>query len=214
MSQTIAMLTAADIMNPNVVMIKGLATIASATQCMRVNKTRTLIVDRRHAQDAYGILTATDIVSKVIAYGRDPKSIRAYEIMTKPYISVNPDLAVEYVARLFSQWNLHSAPVITDKLLGIITIEDFISKSDFLEHPKELLFATEIQGAIKQAKLICQAKGHDSSDCIQAWAMVEELQAETAYQQSQKLDKTALEEYLEKNPEAIDHLMVDNWCSG
>lgn len=208
------MLTAADIMNPTVVSIKGLATIASATQCMRVNQTRTLIVDRRHPHDAYGILTATDIASKVIAYGRDPRTIRVYEIMTKPCIAVNPDLAVEYVARLFSQCHLHSAPVIKDELLGIITVEDLITKSDFLERPKELLFAAEMQAAIKQAKLICQEQGHESHACIQAWAKVEELQAETAYQQSTKITKTALEEYLEENPEAMDHLFIDNWCSG
>jgi CBS domain-containing protein len=209
------MLTAADIMNPNVVTITGLATIAQATQAMRQNQIRHLIVERNHPHDAYGILTATDIVSKVIAYGRDPKTIRVYEIMTKPCISVNPDLAVEYVARLFSQsGSLHSAPVIKDTLLGIISIEDLITKSDFLEQPKEVFFANKMQIAIQQARAICEEKGHAATECIEAWAIVGKLEAETAYQQSTKIEKTALEVYLEENPQAVDPSIIENWCSG
>ncbi|BAW95148.1 CBS domain-containing protein [[Synechococcus] sp. NIES-970] len=208
------MLTAAAIMNPKVITIKGLATVASATQSMRAHHTQTLIVDRRHPHDAYGIVTATDISSKVLAYGRDPRTIRVYEIMTKPCISVNPDLAVEYVARLFGQWQIHSAPVIKDELLGIITVTDLITKSDFLENPKAIALTAEMQKAIHRAKLTCQTQGHDSSACAQAWAAVEELEAEVAYQQATKVPKTALEEYLEENPKAVDHLLIDNWCSG
>ena len=91
---------------------------------------------------------------------------------------------------------------------------DLITKSDFLEQPKEIFFAEEIQTAIQAARTICQEQGHDSTNCAQAWAMVDELQAEAAYQQALKLDKTALEEYLEENPQVIDNLMMENWCSG
>ena len=62
--------------------------------------------------------------------------MRVYEIMTKPCVVVNPELGVEYVARLFAQTRIRRAPVIKDGLLGIISISDILRKSDFVEKPK------------------------------------------------------------------------------
>ena len=57
-------------------------------------------------------------------------------MMTKSYIVVNPELGVEYVARLFANTRIRCAPVIKGKLLGVISITDILSKSDFVEKPK------------------------------------------------------------------------------
>jgi signal-transduction protein with cAMP-binding, CBS, and nucleotidyltransferase domain len=199
-------------MTTNVCKIRGSATVAEAVKSMKARGIRALIVDRSHPQDAYGIVTETDIVQKVVAYGKDPQKIRVYEVMTKPCIVVNPDLGVEYAARLFTQTGIRCAPVIKDELIGIISISDILNKSDFLENPKEVFFEQEIQKAIAEAKKICSDKGHTSQECRQSWDRVEALQADAAYQGSMKLEKTALEEYLEEYPEASE--LLDNWCSG
>ena len=78
------MLKASDIMTQDVVLVSGSATVAEAIKLMRLKSVRTLIVDIRSAEDAYGIVTQTDIVYKVVAYGKDPATMRVYEIMTKP----------------------------------------------------------------------------------------------------------------------------------
>lgn len=64
---------ASEIMTKEVVTIRGSATVAQAVTLMKQKGLRTLIVERRHEQDAYGIVTETDIVYKVTAYGEDPK---------------------------------------------------------------------------------------------------------------------------------------------
>ena len=46
--------------------------------------------------------------------------------MTKPCIVVNPDLGVEYVARLFANTQIHKAPVIQETLLGIVSVGDVV----------------------------------------------------------------------------------------
>jgi CBS domain-containing protein len=208
------MMKVSDVMTKDVVTIRGSATVAAAVKLLRELNLRALIVDRRYPQDAYGIVTETDVVQKVAAYGKDPKKMRVYEIMTKPCIVVNPDLAVEYAARLFTNAGIRQAPVIKDTLLGIICISDILNKSDFLEKPKEVFFEQEIQKAVEEARRICQEKGHTSPACAAAWDLVEELQAEAAHQRAIKLEKTALEEYLEEYPEASEMFMLDNWCSG
>jgi predicted transcriptional regulator len=81
-------------------------------------------------------VTETDIVYKVAAYGHDPKKMRVYEIMTKPCVTIDPDLGVEYVARLFANTGTRRAPVVKGGLKGIISVSDIMHKSDFVEKPK------------------------------------------------------------------------------
>jgi len=104
------MMKAEEIMTKEVVTIRGSATVATAVRLMKEKGLRALVVDRAHDHDAYGIVTETDIIYKVTAYGKDPKLVRIYEIMSKPCIIVNPDLSVEYVARLFANAGIRRAP--------------------------------------------------------------------------------------------------------
>lgn len=204
------MMKAEEIMTKDVVTIRGSATVAEAVKLMKEKNLRALVVDRRHEQDAYGMVTETDIVYKVAAFGNDPNKTRVYEIMTKPCIVVNPDLGVEYVARLFANTGIRRAPVIDGKLVGIISVTDILRKSDFVEKPKALLLDERIQQATEEARAICQAKGATSKECASAWDIVEELQAEAAHQRAQKIDKSAFEIYCEENPEAVEARIYDS----
>lgn len=130
------MMKAEEIMTRDVVAISGSATVADAVSTMKDKGLRALIVEPRYAGDPYGMVTQTDIVYKVAAFGYDPKKMKVYEIMTKPCIVVNPDLGVEYVARLFANTKIRRAPVVKDHLLGVISISDILKKSDFVEKPK------------------------------------------------------------------------------
>lgn len=130
------MMQAQEIMTKNVVTVSGSATIAEAVEAMKDKGLRALIVDRRSDCDPYGIVTETDVVYKVAAFGHDPKQMRVYEIMTKPCVMVNPELGVEYVARLFANTRIRRAPVVKGELLGVISISDILNKSDFVEKPK------------------------------------------------------------------------------
>ena len=207
------MLTAADIMTKDVATIRNSATVAEAVQLMKERNWRALIVDRRHPQDAYGIITNFDIVSKVIAYGKDPCSMRVYEIMSKPCIVVNPDLGIEYVARLFKEHHLLQAPVIQGELLGIVSLSDIIAKSKFLELPRTTVLEQELRDAIKKAREICNNTSPNSEECFTAWDVVDELQAEMAYQEAKRIEKTAFEEFCDEFPEAWrGRDYEEDWC--
>jgi CBS domain-containing protein len=130
------MMRAEDIMTKAVVTISGSATVADAVKLMKDKELRALIVEPRSDRDPYGMITETDIIYKVAAFGNDPKTMRVYEVMTKPCVTVSPDLGVEYVARLFANSRIRRAPVVKDGLKGIISISDIMHKSDFVEQPK------------------------------------------------------------------------------
>lgn len=197
------MTTAADIMTQEVATIRGSATVAEAAKLMKFKELHSLIVERRGDGDAYGIVTDSDIAKKVVAYGKDPKKVYVYEVMTKPCVVVNPDLSVEYVARLFSLTGVDRAPVIKGDLLGIISVTDILQKGDFLENPRVPLLEKALQQAISDARALSAAKGNKSEDTIKAWEQVSELEAELAFYVGQRPEKTAFEQYGEVIPEPV-----------
>ncbi len=207
-------MTVADIMTSEVVTIRNSATVAEAAKLMQQRDIQALIVQPSDPFDAYGIVAISDIVGKVIAFSRNPQKMRVYEIMTKPCIVLNPDLRVEYAARLLTQFNLHSAPVIQGQLLGIVSVSDILMRSSAIEKPRELALADEISAMTKTARQICKDNGPGSTACAEAWANVDVLQAELAYQSAEPLHQTASELFWDDHSEAFPDRLYDEWCSG
>jgi signal-transduction protein with cAMP-binding, CBS, and nucleotidyltransferase domain len=191
-------------MTTSVVTISGSATVAEAVKLMKEKGLRALVVERRSDRDPYGIVTETDIVYKVAAFGHDPKKMRVYEIMTKPCIVVNPDLGVEYIARLFANTRIRRAPVIEGKLLGIVSISDILNKSDFVEKPQQLYIEDRLDAAREEARAICAAQGAASPECAAAWDVVEELQAAAADKRQSQKNTNSLEDYCANHPDAVE----------
>ena len=204
----------ADIMTTNVVTIRSSATVAQAAALMKQEGVHALVVKRTDDADAYGIVAIGDIVGQVIAFGRDPKQMRVYEIMSKPCVVLNPSLRVEYAARLLTQSNLHSAPVIQSELLGILSVSDILERSSAIEEPRELSLADEIKTFSEQAEAVCKDGEPSSKACAQAWANVDALQAELAHQQSVSIDQIASELFYEDYPEDFKGTEYDAWCGG
>lgn len=123
------MQTAQEIMTKDVVTISASITVAEAMSVMREKTLRNLIVEPDTESDRYGIITETDIVYKVAAFGKDPQTVTVAEVMTKPCIEVDPDMPVQEVAGLFANHGIHRAPVIKEKLLGIVTVFDIVRET-------------------------------------------------------------------------------------
>ncbi len=194
---------AKEIMTEDVATIRGSATVAEASKLMKLKGLRALIIDTRTANDAYAIVTQTDIVYKVIAYGKDPAKVKVYEIMTKPCIVVNPDLEVEYIARLFANSGIRMAPVISGGLQGIVSVTDIIDKHDFVENPKAPILTRELEKAIEEAQELGK-KDATSKECIEAWELVEDLEAEAVYMSNEPApETTAFQKFCLEHPEIL-----------
>ena len=117
-----------DVMHRDVATIDGSETVKSAIALMRKKKVSSLVVNRRTHEDAWGIVTRKDIVSKVVDPGKDPKSVKVHEIMAKPVIMVSPGLALKYCARLLHNSGIRRAPVFDGKdIVGIISNTDIFN---------------------------------------------------------------------------------------
>jgi CBS domain-containing protein len=122
-------LTARDIMQVEIAAILGDATIVDAAAQMRYEGVRSLLIVPRNPSDPYAIITFSDIVNQVLAHGHDPAMMQVHEVMTKPLITVPPDMRVEYIARLFQQSKIGHVPVMDcGELLGIVSMTDLVTE--------------------------------------------------------------------------------------
>jgi CBS domain-containing protein len=106
-----------DVMKTDYGTIDGGATIKEALNEMNRLKTTVLIVNKRSEDDEYGLLLVSDIAEQVLAEDRAPSRVNVYEIMTKPAISVGPDMDIRYCSRLMSSLKLTRILVVKDNAL-------------------------------------------------------------------------------------------------
>jgi signal-transduction protein with cAMP-binding, CBS, and nucleotidyltransferase domain len=118
-----------DVMKTDFDMIDGKLTVKDALDAMKHVETKTLLVDKRHDDDEYGIVLLSDIAKQVLAKDRSPERVNIYEIMSKPVISVPPDMDIRYCARMFEQFGLSRATVIeAGRVVGVVSFTDMVMK--------------------------------------------------------------------------------------
>ena len=111
-----------DVMKTDFATIDGIATISEALNIMNTHKTSVLVVNKRHVDDEYGLVTAGDIARHGLAKDKAPERVNVYEIMVKPVISVHPDMDIRYCSRLFAHYDLVRAPVLNGReVIGTIS---------------------------------------------------------------------------------------------
>ena len=164
--------------------IRDTAKVTEAMEIMQQQQLRALVVEKTQDEDAYGIVTEGDILGKVLALKGDPQQMQVFEIMTKPCIALEPDVPVEQAICLMAQHHLHSAPVIQDRLLGILSINRLLGTSSEEDSFVDFSYSLELEAKIKRlsaaARDVCQVEGPTSQPCTDAWSIVGGLEAELA----------------------------------
>lgn len=116
-----------DVMSRDIVMIDGLTTISEALEKLRSKQISSLVVERRDDGDEYGMLTVSDIASGVLVPDLSPDRVNAYEIMTKPVLSIDVGMNIRYAIRHLHRFSVARALVIEDgKAAGIVTLRDMV----------------------------------------------------------------------------------------
>lgn len=118
-----------EVMKTQFDMVDGLMPVSETLKKMKHVETKCVLVDKRHDDDAFGMLLLSDVARKVLAKDRAPERVNVYEIMTKPVLTVKPDMDIRYCARLFEQFGLSRAPVEENgKIIGIVSMTDMVLK--------------------------------------------------------------------------------------
>jgi len=118
-----------EVMKTEVDIVDGMMTVAEALNSLKFPDTRTMIVDKRHKDDEYGVVMFRDIARRVLAPNLSPSRINIYEIMSKPVVAVNPQMDIRYCTMLFDNFGLSRAPVIDDnQIVGLVSYTDIVLK--------------------------------------------------------------------------------------
>ena len=121
-----------DVMKTEFDMVDGMALVIDAVKKMKHVDTKCLIVKKRNEQDEYGMVLLSDVARKVLAKDLSPERVNVYEIMSKPVLTVDPDMDIRYCARLFDRFDLSRAPVLENKkIIGIVSFTDLVMKGFF-----------------------------------------------------------------------------------
>ncbi|ANB01247.1 CBS domain-containing protein [Ectothiorhodospira sp. BSL-9] len=117
-----------DLMVKNVATISPLATIREAMQEMKRHRVKSLVVNKQHSHDAYGIITYTTILRTIVAEEGDIDLINVYDVCSKPVITVPAEMEVKHVARLMVLQRIRRIVVLNNnELAGLVTMNDIVS---------------------------------------------------------------------------------------
>jgi signal-transduction protein with cAMP-binding, CBS, and nucleotidyltransferase domain len=116
-----------DVMTGNPHVIDGLATVRDAIDRMREHHVSSLVIERRHEGDEYGVVTVGDIAAHVASKDRSPERTSVYEIMSKPVLTVDVGMDIKYAIRMLNRFKLTRALVTRQgDLVGIVTLRDMV----------------------------------------------------------------------------------------
>jgi CBS domain-containing protein len=119
---------AGDVMTKYVFYIDGDKSVAEAIRLMRAERLSSLVVNGKTPDDAWGIMTRKDVVIKIVAPNKDPKKVKVFEIMSKPLITISPDLSVKDCAQLMQTKGIRRVAVFDGKaIVGLLSNTDIFN---------------------------------------------------------------------------------------
>ena len=113
-----------DVMSYPVVTISHEADMMEASKCMGRNHIGSLIVEENG--ESSGIVTERDLLSRVIARGKDLREVKVESIMSSPLITIEPDKSLRKAAKTMMEKKGRLVVFSEEELVGIITASDLV----------------------------------------------------------------------------------------
>lgn len=118
-----------DVMIPSgrLVTISPMAKVRDALVIMREKHVKSIVVEKTHENDAYGLITFKNILYSVVASDGDIDLLRVYDIMSKPAFQLSGNLDIKYAAQMMMHSSVKRLLVIdNNELEGILTMTDIL----------------------------------------------------------------------------------------
>ena len=117
-----------EFMTTKIKFIDGDGSVYDAKEKMVDRRIRSLVVRFPGKETEYGVITARDIVFKVLAKGINPKSIKVSEIASKPLVCVDLSKTLDDVTRIMEEYNITRTFVCErEKIIGVISLLDLMA---------------------------------------------------------------------------------------
>jgi len=127
-------LVAKDILEKEFLSMPGDTNLFNAAQHMKTSRHGFVIVANKEGKPV-GIVTEWDVISKVVAEGKDPKNIRLEEVMTRDLITIEPDVGIDELSQFMATKGIRRVLVVRDgTVLGVITARTVLARlKDYLD---------------------------------------------------------------------------------
>lgn len=113
------------IMSQDVITINPESSMAEAARIMGEKHIGSLIVKKY--ETPVGIVTERDLLSKVLAWGKDPVKEKVEASMSFPLVMIDPSAKIKEAAQMMIQKKGRLAVFDGGKLVGVVTASDLIS---------------------------------------------------------------------------------------
>ena len=101
-----------------------------AIEKMVDRRIRSLLVKFKGTDSDHGVITARDIVFKVLAKGIDPTDIKVSSIAAKPIVCVNRDVTLAEASALMEKSHIARVFVCeVEKIVGVVSLLDIMTAS-------------------------------------------------------------------------------------
>lgn len=116
-------ITAGDIMTRKPVTVDSNSTAQKIAKLMTDKRVGTVVVVK--GQKPIGIVTDTDLTKRVVAPSKDPKRLKARDVMSTPLLFASPENKVDDVVLKMKKHRVKRIPIISKgRLVGIVTTTD------------------------------------------------------------------------------------------
>jgi len=117
-----------EVMTTKIESVDADKSVYDAVEKMVDRRIRSLIVKFSEKDLNYGIITARDIVFKVLANGLNPNDIKVGEIASKPVVCIDKNAAMNEVASLMEKKkNARIFVCENEKIIGVISLMDLMA---------------------------------------------------------------------------------------
>ncbi|HDL89570.1 MAG TPA: CBS domain-containing protein [Thermodesulforhabdus norvegica] len=119
-----------EFMTKKIECINADASIYDAIERLLDKRIRSLVVKNANSHKPDGVITARDIVFKVLSEGRDPRRIKVGEIASFPVVCVSPDDEISKAMRLMKEMNYARVFVCEGNcVIGVLALMDVMQAS-------------------------------------------------------------------------------------
>ena len=117
-----------NIMTVSPVKIESSASVQAAAKEMVKHRVGSIIIVKK--KNPIGIITETDLNKRIVAPGKDPRKLKAMDIMSSPIVFAHPNDDLEAAVEKMERHKIKRLPVVDKgKIVGIITNTDIARAS-------------------------------------------------------------------------------------
>ena len=119
-----------EFMTTNIKFVDAEGSVYDAIEKMVDRRIRSLVVRFNKKNVEYGVITARDVVFKVLAKGLDPKKMQVSDITSKPLLLIEQSTSIKEAAVLMERSNVARIFIEKSKnIIGVVSMVDLMDAS-------------------------------------------------------------------------------------